>query len=152
MPVFYFLFVIILVILDQLLKLYISGNIPLGSFHNFIPGVISIANIRNDGAAWSMLEGQRLFFIVVTLVAIIVLCYLIYKSKFQDKLYVFSLLLLLSGTIGNGIDRLINSYVTDMFALDFINFPIFNLADSYITVGVILLVCSLLFTSAGEEK
>ena len=127
-------------------------NIPTMTVHDFIPGLLSITHITNTGAAWSMLEGKMLFFYFVTVVAVVVLMYLFVKADKKDYLYRFSLIFLLAGTVGNAIDRFTRHFVVDMFNLDFINFPIFNLADTYITVGVILIVLSLIIQVAGEKN
>lgn len=152
MQLIYWLLFAVLVIGDQSLKYYVSNNIATISVHDLIPGVLSITHITNTGAAWSMLEGKMLFFYLVTIVAVIILGYLFVKSDKKDYLYRFSLIFLLAGTVGNAIDRFTRHFVVDMFNLDFINFPIFNLADTYITIGVILIIGSLIIQVAGEKN
>lgn len=152
MQLIYWLLFAVLVIGDQSLKYYVSNNIATMSVHDLIPGVLSITHITNTGAAWSMLEGKMLFFYLITIVAVIILGYLFVKSDKKDYLYRFSLIFLLAGTVGNAIDRFTRHFVVDMFNLDFINFPIFNLADTYITIGVILIIGSLIIQVAGEKN
>ena len=141
-----------LVVGDQALKSYVTTNIAPMSVHDFIPGLLSITHITNTGAAWSMLEGKMMFFYLVTIVAVVILIYLFVKADKKDYLYRFSLIFLLAGTVGNAIDRFTRHFVVDMFNLDFINFPIFNLADTYITIGVILIIGSLIIQLAGEKN
>jgi len=148
----YWLLFAVLVVGDQSLKYYVTNNIATMSVHDFIPGILSITHITNTGAAWSMLEGKMMFFYLVTIVAVGVLVYLFVKADKKDYLYRFSLIFLLAGTIGNAIDRFTRHFVVDMFNLDFISFPIFNLADTYITVGVILIIGSLIIQLAGEKN
>jgi lipoprotein signal peptidase len=148
----YWLLFAVLVAGDQGLKYFVTNNIAPMTVHDFIPGVLSLTHITNTGAAWSMLEGKMLFFYLVTIIAVIVLVYLFVKADKKDYLYRFSLICLLAGTVGNAIDRFTRHFVVDMFNLDFINFPIFNLADTYITVGVILIVLSLIIQVAGEKN
>nr|WP_187323383.1 signal peptidase II [Companilactobacillus futsaii] len=148
----YWLLFAVLVVGDQALKSYVTTNIAPMSVHDFIPGLLSITHITNTGAAWSMLEGKMMFFYVVTIVAVVVLAYLFIKADKKDYLYRFSLIFLLAGTVGNAIDRFTRHFVVDMFNLDFINFPIFNLADTYITIGVILIIGSLIIQLAGEKN
>ena len=148
----YWLLFALLVVGDQSLKSYVTTNIAPMSIHDFIPGVLSITHITNTGAAWSMLEGKMMFFYVVTIIAVAILAYLFIKADKKDYLYRFSLIFLLAGTVGNAIDRFTRHFVVDMFNLDFINFPIFNLADTYITVGVILIIGSLIIQLAGEKN
>jgi len=148
----YWLLFAVLVVGDQSLKYYVTNNIATMSVHDFIPGILSITHITNTGAAWSMLEGKMLFFYLVTIIAVVVLVYLFVKADKKDYLYRFSLIFLLAGTVGNAIDRFTRHFVVDMFNLDFINFPIFNLADTYITIGVVLIIGSLIIQLAGEKN
>lgn len=134
-----------LLIFDQALKFFVRTHIAIGSIHPLIPGVVSLTNVTNTGGAWSIFSGKMIFFHVITIIAVFVIGYMIKVSKKSDKFYRLGLFLLLSGTIGNAIDRFTNQYVTDMFNLEFMNFAIFNLADIYITIGVILIVIFLLF-------
>lgn len=152
MPFVYLIVLIGLIIGDQALKFYVFYNVPSLGEQQFIPGVLSLTNIRNTGAAWSMMEGKMYFFYIITAIAVVVLIYLFIKSEKNQYLYRFSLLFLFAGTIGNAIDRFTRQYVIDMFNLQFINFPIFNLADTYITVGVILLLIYLFRSTAGEKN
>jgi len=148
----YWLLFAVLVVGDQSLKYYVTNNIATMSVHDFIPGILSITHITNTGAAWSMLEGKMLFFYLVTIIAVVVLVYLFVKADKKDYLYRFSLIFLLAWTVGNAIDRFTRHFVVDMFNLDFINFPIFNLADTYITIGVVLIIGSLIIQLAGEKN
>ncbi|APU71388.1 lipoprotein signal peptidase [Companilactobacillus crustorum] len=152
MQLVYWLLFAVLVIGDQSLKYYVLNNIAPMSVHDFIPGILSITHITNTGAAWSMLEGKMLFFYLVTIIAVVVLIYLFMKADKKDYFYRFSLIFLLAGTVGNAIDRFTRHFVVDMFNLDFINFPIFNLADTYITIGVILIIGTMIIQLAGEKN
>lgn len=152
MQLIYWLLCAVLIVGDQSLKYYVTNNIAPMSVHDFIPGLLSITHITNTGAAWSMLEGKMMFFYLITIIAVIVLVYLFVKADKKDYLYRFSLIFLLAGTLGNAIDRFTRHFVVDMFNLDFISFPIFNLADTYITVGVILIIVSLIIQLAGEKN
>lgn len=135
----YGLIVVSLVGLDQWLKFWVSSNLVMNQVTPLIDQVISLTKIHNSGAAWSILSGQRWIFILIGLAALIIISYFIYQKR-NSLVYVGSLLLLLSGALGNLIDRVINGYVVDMFQLEFMNFPIFNLADVYITIGITIFV------------
>ena len=140
MPVIgYLIFTAALVVGDQLVKHWVSATIALNSSQPVVPNLLAITNLRNDGAAWSILEGQQWFFTVVTLIALAVLVYLFYRWRWVPRL-LWPLTLILAGTVGNFIDRLQNGYVVDMFELLFINFPVFNVADVCLTVGVVWLL------------
>lgn len=144
MPILYIILsVIALIGIDQIIKIWISANILENTARTFIPGVLSIANIHNSGAAWSILQGQQWLFSIITFVAVVAVIYFMIKLK-DRKLYVISLTILLSGIIGNFINRLFDGYVVDMFQVDFINFPIFNFADICITFGIVILFIAIL--------
>ena len=135
--------ILILTICDQLLKSWVASSIVLGGSKQLIPGIIELTNLRNSGAAWSIFEGQQTFFTIITIVAIIVIGYFIWQYRKNIPMLI-GLSLIMAGTIGNFIDRLRQGYVVDMFETTFINFPIFNIADMCLTLGVIwLLICIL---------
>jgi signal peptidase II len=136
---------------DQLLKSWVMANITLNSSHELIPGILSITNIRNDGAAWSMFSGQQWFFYIVTIIALIVVAFLWRDSK-NKPIYRMGLALILAGALGNFIDRLHQQFVTDMFQTDFINFPIFNIADMCLTFGVIFVAIYIIFLDNDGGK
>lgn len=141
---YYGLIIVLLVIGDQSLKYWITNNIQLGVVDTLIPGIISLTNLRNIGAAWSILEGQQWFFIIVSIIAIGLILFFLWRYRNNWK-FSWPLVLILAGTIGNFIDRIKMGYVVDMFQLDFINFPIFNIADMCLTVGVVLMIIAILF-------
>lgn len=141
---YYGLIIVLLVIGDQSLKYWVTNNIQLGAVDNLIPGIISLTNLRNIGAAWSILEGQQWFFIIVSIIAIVLILFFLWRYRSNWK-FSWPLVLVLAGTIGNFIDRLKMGYVVDMFQLDFINFPIFNIADMCLTIGVVLMIIAILF-------
>lgn len=135
--------------LDQLVKYLVVTHIKLDTTVSFIPHVLSLSNVRNDGAAWSILQGQQLLLFVITIAALAVMFALLKKNR-NDRLFAWALTLMIGGTLGNFLDRLRLGYVVDMFTLDFMNFPIFNVADCALTVGVILLIIAL-FTGDDNE-
>ncbi len=148
------LFVILLVVLDQASKIYltlVNKTSPIDL--EVIRGFFRITYTCNDGAAFSILKGKRVFFIIMT---IIVVCFIVYYLL-KNKVYwveKYSLLLIISGAVGNLIDRIMYGYVIDF--LDFIifgyDFPVFNIADSFITIGAIGLIISILFLNKEGEN
>lgn len=140
---YYLLFIIALVGLDQFVKYWVSANIALGTSHGFIPGLMNLTNLHNDGAAWSILEGQQWFFYLITLAAVVVLAYLMRQWR-TNRWKMIALSLIMAGALGNFIDRVHQHYVVDMFELLPINFPVFNVADSCLTVGVTALIIIIL--------
>lgn len=139
----------ILVLCDQLSKFWITKNFLLGESRTLIPDFFSLTFVRNDGAGFSILKGYRSFFLWITVFAIIVFAIMWIRSSKQNKWERIAYLLILAGTIGNFIDRLIAGSVVDF--LDFVifgyNFPVFNIADTLLTIGAILFILSI-----GKEK
>ena len=140
---FIFITACFLILLDQLSKNFIVNHFTLGESKEILSNFFNITSHRNRGAAWGILQDSRLFFIVVTIIFMAILSYYLFKQKGKltivDKL-TFSLIY--AGAIGNFIDRLTRHEVVDF--LDFrifgYDFPIFNLADCFICVGVFFLM------------
>lgn len=149
--IIYLLIAAVTVAADQFFKAWITSNIDLNTSHQLIPGVLSLTNIRNSGAAWSMFEGQQWFFYIITVVALLVV-YFLWRDSQGKPLYRTGLALIVAGTLGNFIDRVLRHYVTDMFQTDFINFPIFNIADVSLTIGVILVAIFIIFYDNAGGK
>ncbi|MGE9134208.1 signal peptidase II, partial [Lacticaseibacillus paracasei] len=85
---------LLLLVIDQLVKSAVSNQIALGTVKSFIPGVLSLTNLRNDGAAWSILSGNQIFFYLITVVALVVLIYLLVTQR-QHLLYQWGLTLMI---------------------------------------------------------
>lgn len=144
----YYILAAIIVAVDQFTKFLTVQNIDLYEIVEVIPNILSWMYIQNDGAAWSILEGQMWFFYIITTFVIAFLLYYLYTEGRGDKILGIILSVILAGTIGNFIDRIIFQYVVDMIKVEFINFPIFNVADMLLTVGVAALMIYTIF----EEK
>ena len=142
----------VLIVLDQLVKAYVVQNIALGEVKTWIPNLVSLTYLQNRGAAFSMLQDQQWFFAVITLVVMAGAVWYLHKH-IEDSLWtVFGLILIISGGLGNFIDRFSQGFVVDMFHLEFVNFAIFNVADSYLTVGVIVLMIAMLKEEMNGNK
>ncbi|KRO27015.1 lipoprotein signal peptidase [Lactiplantibacillus fabifermentans DSM 21115] len=140
----------ILVVVDQIIKSAIVSHIALGATTTVVPGLLSLTNLHNSGAAWSILQGKLSFFYLISVVALGVMVYLLWRLR-DKRLYEFGIVLMIAGTLGNFIDRIRIGYVVDMFQLDFINFPIFNFADACLTFGVILILIAVLKDDSFEK-
>ena len=139
-----FISILLLIALDQAVKLYVVKAIPLGGMRSFIPKVVSLTYLKNSGAAFSMLENQQWFFTIITILAMGAAFVYLYRHIKGSLWLLLGLTLIISGGIGNFIDRVHQGFVVDMFHLDFMNFAIFNVADIYLTVGVGLLLIHIL--------
>ncbi len=144
----YICLMVAVVLSDQLLKFYIQQNVPLNVSYEVIPGVLSIGHVRNFGAAWSMWLGQRLLLSIISLVALVIFGYY-FKKLHHNWGYGLGFSLLIGGTLGNLLDRLFSGYVVDMFELDLIDFPVFNIADCALTLGVIVILITMLKDDEG---
>ena len=139
-----FISILLLILLDQAVKGYVVKEIPLGGMRRFIPKVVSLTYLKNSGAAFSMLENQQWFFTIITLIAMGAAFVYLYRHIKGSIWLLLGLTLIISGGIGNFIDRLRQGFVVDMFHLDLMNFAIFNVADIYLSIGVGLLLIYLL--------
>ncbi|WP_048800097.1 signal peptidase II [Streptococcus constellatus] len=144
--------IVALIALDQWVKFEIVKNIQLGEVKPFIPKILSLTYLRNTGAAFSILENQQWLFAVITLVVIGAVIWYLSKHIKGSVWLLSALSLIIAGGIGNFIDRMRQGFVVDMFQLDFINFAIFNVADSYLTIGVMVLVVMMLKEEDNASK
>ena len=152
----YILFVLVVVAADQVTKWLVVENIALYGHVDFIPGLLSFTYAQNTGAAWSMLEGQRWLFVLVFVVLTVLLLLEFFKFHMPfTTAERWLIAAIYAGGLGNMIDRVRLGYVVDMIQTDFITFPVFNVADCFITCGCILLTIHLIFFNKEfwkEEK
>ncbi len=123
---------------DQLLKWWVVSHLEVGQSAPLLPGVMQLTRLHNTGAAWSSFSGRTGLLAAVTIVLMLAVAWLLVKKIVRHPLGVMAGVLVLGGGIGNVIDRVCRGYVVDMFDLQFISYPIFNLADCFVVVGVIL--------------
>lgn len=136
-----------LVALDQYTKHLAVIHLKDKPAYIIINGVLELNYLENKGAAFGMLENQKAFFIFVAVVTLSVICYVLLKTPDHKKYRILhvSLSLIAAGAIGNIIDRIRLNYVIDFIYFSLINFPIFNVADMYVTVSTVVLMILLLF-------
>ena len=136
----------VIVIADQVSKYLVVAQIPLGGHVEVLPGVVGLTYVQNRGAAFSMLQNQQwLFALIFALFAVLIVWEFSKKRMPFTTLERFCIVSVFAGGLGNMIDRLRLGYVVDMIATEFINFPVFNVADCFITCGCILLMAHLVF-------
>lgn len=133
---------IIFIIIDQLSKIIIVNNLTNNKSIEVIKSFFYLTYTNNKGAAFSILTGRRILLILVALIVIGVLIYYVRKNKIEGKVNKIALSLVIGGSIGNLIDRILRGAVVDFIDVKIFgyNFPIFNLADTFIVIGVFLLI------------
>lgn len=137
---FYFILISLIIILsDQYTKHIVNKN---QSLINKDLILFSLEYVKNFGAAFNLFSGSRIFLSIVSILITIILLYIILRENKISNIDLFSYSFILGGTVGNGIDRIIRGYVIDFINLNFINFPVFNIADISINIGVLIIIYS----------
>ena len=148
----------LLLTLDLVSKHLIDKSLgTVGASKEIIHGFISFIYVHNSGAAWGIFSGRPIFLIIISIIviALFIAFYVLRLRKFKDKISLWlsvSLGFIAGGCFGNLIDRIAFGYVRDFINFDFMNFPVFNVADICLTVGIILLFIYFIFFYSKEEK
>jgi signal peptidase II len=155
LPVLFYYFIAgFVIILDQLTKWLVVRNMTEGESIQIVDNFLYLTSHRNRGAAWGILEGQMWFFYIITIIVVIGIVYYMQKHAKGKILFSVSLAFMLGGAIGNFIDRVLRKEVVDFLNTYIFNydFPIFNIADAALTVGVVLLLIYMFFDEIKEKK
>ncbi|ENQ3078446.1 signal peptidase II [Bacillus multifaciens] len=150
----YYLIALFVIAIDQVSKWIIVKEMELGESIPIIDNVLYITSHRNRGAAWGILENKMWFFYVITVIFVVFILFYMKKYAKTDKLLGISLGLILGGAIGNFIDRVVRKEVVD-FIHTYIfsyNFPVFNVADSALCVGVALIIIQTLLEGKKAKE
>lgn len=141
------IFLIVLVTIDQVTKYAAVIKLKNQPAFNIIDGILQFNYLENRGAAFGMLQNQKIFFVFIAVIFLSVIIYVLCKTPNDKKYRMLHVLLILiaGGAIGNLIDRLRLDYVVDFIYIVLINFPIFNIADMYVTFATAILVIQVLF-------
>jgi signal peptidase II len=154
-PIYYVIYTAAIIggiVLDQISKLIaVKLLAPIGSVPLW-EGVLHLTYVENKGAAFGMLADQRWIFMSISSVAIIAIALYLYSGRNESKLYCGALTLIISGGIGNMIDRIALGYVVDFIDFALIDFAVFNIADSFVCIGAGLLVLALILDIIKEAK
>ncbi|SFL99624.1 signal peptidase II [Gracilibacillus orientalis] len=142
------------VIIDQLTKWLVVTNMEIGEHITVIESFFYLTSHRNSGAAWGILEGQMIFFYIITLVVVAFIVFYIQKFAKESKWLGLALAFVLGGAVGNFIDRLIHKEVVDFFDvyIGTYDYPIFNIADSSLVVGVIVIFIYTFFDERNKKR
>lgn len=142
--------VLLVVFIDRITKIFFSENLCVGESFPIIRNIFHMTLVHNTGIAFGLFKNQGIVFIIIPIIAISLLGFNIYyyhnNLKVLNRSYVISLSLILGGAIGNLIDRIYCGYVIDF--IDFRIWPVFNIADSCITIGAIIILFQCLFVSS----
>jgi len=150
----YYLIAIIVIAVDQFTKMLVIKHMEIFEQIPIIENFFSLTSHRNSGAAWGMFAGQMTFFYIVTAIVVIGIIFYMEKYARNDKLLAISLSFILGGALGNFIDRLFYQEVVDFldFTIFGYDYPIFNMADSALVVGVILIIIATFIDEKKKEK
>lgn len=143
----------VLVAADQVTKVLAADMLKTaGSSAEFIPGFIRFEYCENTGMAWSLLSDKTFLLTIVSAAMVAILVYFLVRFyKPMPNLIKAAIVIICAGAVGNLIDRIAFNYVRDFIAFDFVDFPVFNIADSCVTIGVIILAVGLIFVKSGRE-
>jgi len=141
----YLVIVFIIILFDQYTKILANDSLAEIDTFPLIDNVFHFTLVKNKGAAFGIMQNQRWFFIIITFAVILAMIIYVFKYKPKHKLLLTSLSMIIGGAVGNLIDRIKLGYVIDFFDFRLINFAVFNVADSFVVIGTILLSYYLLF-------
>ncbi|MFC0214177.1 signal peptidase II [Paenibacillus chartarius] len=159
----YYLYAIVIILVDQATKWLIKTNMTLGEAHSVIGNFFLLTSHRNKGAAFSILQGQRWLFLVITIAVVIGIIWYLQRMRQERRLLLcFALSLLLGGAVGNFIDRALYGEVVDFLQFNFefdwfgkhiyYTYPIFNIADAAIVIGVALIFLEAILGARRDNK
>lgn len=150
----YYVIALFVIAIDQISKWLIVKNMELGTSIPIIDNVLYITSHRNRGAAWGILENKMWFFYIITVVFVAFIVFYMKKYAKTDKLLGISLSLILGGAIGNFIDRVFRQEVVDFIHVYIFsyNYPVFNIADSALCIGVVLIIIQTLLEGKKTKE
>jgi signal peptidase II (EC:3.4.23.36). Aspartic peptidase. MEROPS family A08 len=154
MKMIYYVIALFVIAIDQISKWLIVKNMELGTSIPIIDNVLYITSHRNRGAAWGILENKMWFFYIITVVFVAFIVFYMKKYAKTDKLLGISLGLILGGAIGNFIDRVSRQEVVDFIHVYIFsyNYPVFNIADSALCIGVVLIIIQTLLEGKKTKE
>lgn len=144
---------ILLIVFDQWTKSLAVAHLMNQEPLVLIDGVFQLRYLENRGAAFGMMQGKQTFFLITATIAVLVIAYIYFKLPWKKRFHPLRTtgLFIASGAVGNMIDRVSLGYVVDFFYFELIDFPIFNVADIYVTCATIILALLILFYYKEEE-
>lgn len=144
--------IILITAFDQITKFFAQKYLSDGSSVQFIKGIVDFRYAENTGMAFSLFSGARWVFIAITIIACIAAMWYIFSNKCKSLWLYWSIGVIISGGLGNLIDRVFYGFVIDFIEPTFINFAVFNIADCAVTLGAVSLFLCLLLDTVKKEK
>ncbi len=144
--------ILLIIAFDQITKYFASLNLKNADAVGFIPGLVQFRYAENTGMAFSMLSGARWVFILVTVIACVLVLYYLFSDRCKSLWLYWSLGVIVSGGIGNLIDRIKFGYVVDFIEPTFVDFAVFNIADCAVTCGAVSLIAYLIYDMIRDSK
>lgn len=144
---------ILLILFDQWTKSLAVANLMNQEPFVIVKDVFQLRYLENRGAAFGMMQGQQTFFVISALIAVAIITYVYFKLPWEKRFHPLRavVLFIAAGAVGNLIDRLVLGYVVDFFYFELIDFPIFNVADIYVTCATVILALLILFYYKEDE-
>ena len=144
---------ILLILFDQWTKSLAVANLMNQEPFVIVKDVFQLRYLENRGAAFGMMQGQQTFFVISALLAVVIITYVYFKLPWEKRFHPLRavVLFIAAGAVGNLIDRLVLGYVVDFFYFELIDFPIFNVADIYVTCATVILALLILFYYKEDE-
>ncbi len=140
------------ILLDQVSKALVRASLALNvPSIEILPGILRLLHVQNVGAAFSLGEGMGSAFVLLAVAVVLGSIWYLWKTPLVSKVETVGLAMVAGGALGNAIDRVLFGYVTDFFACEFIDFPVFNVADIGITVGVVVAFIGFMFLSPANK-
>lgn len=150
--VIYFIIAALIVLGDQISKILIAKSFEVGTQKVLIEGILSFIYVKNEGAAFGIFQGARVFFIIITVLVFVLGYFYIKRNPLTNILEKCAVAFIAGGAVGNFIDRVYFGFVRDFISADFIDFPVFNVADCFVTVGACLLVLAVMLGEKNKEN
>lgn len=140
-------------IADQMLKIILTSKFAVGKSFLLIKNLLYFNLVHNEGAAFGIFQGGRIFLIIIAIFAVALICFMVSGDETMTERNIFTYSLLVGGILGNMVDRIIHGYVIDYISIQIgkFSFPVFNFADICITLSILILIISTIIGDAFKE-
>ncbi len=145
--------VVVLLLLDQITKIWAVATLKSGEVIELIPGALELNYLENKGAAFGIMQNRQSFFVIAGAIILFFVIFFLFIMPQKKKYFALNVILVMTaaGAIGNMIDRIRLNYVIDFIYIRLINFPVFNVADMYVSISTVVLCFLILFYYKEED-